>query len=90
MIPPSLWFAVGLLAFSFGFVFFIAFVARCLKDRLSRRLYHFIEAFIIGGIVLGILGMFQPWVLWGFRIGFTAVLCSTLAYIVWSHVTPGG
>lgn len=88
MISPSLWFVVGLLAFLFGFGFFIALVARRLKERVWLRLYALIEGLIISGIVLGILGMFQPWVLWGFRIGFTVLLYSTLAYVVWSHVTP--
>jgi hypothetical protein len=32
--------------------------------------------------------MFQPWRLDGFRVGFLLVLFSTLAFILWSHVTP--
>ena len=88
MISTVAWFVIGLLAFLFGFGFFIGFVARRLKDKVPRRLYSLIEGLIIGGIVLGILGMFQPWVLWGFRIGFNVLFFSTLAYIVWSHVTP--
>lgn len=88
MISPVVWFVIGLLAFVFGFGFFIAFVARWLKDKVPRRLYSLIEGLIIGGIVLGILGMFQPWLLWGFRIGFNVLFFSTLVYIVWSHITP--
>ena len=41
----------------------------------------------IGGIVLGIIMMFQPWVFVLFRYGFYLLLFSTLAFIVWSHVT---
>lgn len=88
MISPVAWFVIGLLAFLFGFGYFIALLARQLKDKVPRRLYSLIEGLIIGGIVLGILGLFQPWVLWGFRIGFGVLFYSTLAYVVWSHVTP--
>jgi hypothetical protein len=46
------------------------------------------ERVIIGGIVLGVVCMFQPWVFVGYKYGFLLVLFSTLAFIVWSHVTP--
>jgi hypothetical protein len=39
-------------------------------------------------MLLGTLSMFQPWFLDGFRAGFLLLLGSTLAFILWSHVTP--
>jgi hypothetical protein len=43
---------------------------------------------LIAGIVLGILGMFQPWIFQAYKYGFIVLLFSTLGFIVWSHVTP--
>ena len=45
---------------------------------------------IIAGIVLGIVGMFQPWTFAGYRYGFMLLFFSTLAFILWSHVVPKG
>ncbi|GAB4475204.1 MAG: hypothetical protein Kow00124_15990 [Anaerolineae bacterium] len=81
-------FIIGLLAFLFGFGFLINRLMRRLNGRVPRRLYSLIEWVIISGILLGIVGMFQPWVLWGFRVGFNLLLVSTLLYIVWSHIIP--
>ena len=38
--------------------------------------------------VLGIIGMFQPWIFSAYKYGFLLLLFSTLAFILWSHVTP--
>lgn len=54
------------------------------------RLYRTIESVIIAGIVLGVLGMFQPWWFIGFRYGFHLLLASTLSFMVWSHIIPKG
>ena len=43
---------------------------------------------LIGGIILGIIGMFQPWIFEAFRYGFYLLLASTIGYIAWSHVSP--
>jgi hypothetical protein len=32
--------------------------------------------------------MFQPWLFLGYKYGFLLVLFSTLAFIIWSHITP--
>jgi hypothetical protein len=70
------------------FIFSINMMARVLDYNVSRRVYKVIEAVIMAGIVLGIIAMFQPWVFALFRYGFQVLLISTLAFIVWSHVTP--
>ena len=72
------------------FIFFINVLARVLDYKVSRRVYKTVEAIIMAGIVLGIIGMFQPWVFVLFRYGFNLLLISTLSFIVWSHVTPRG
>jgi hypothetical protein len=83
-IPFILIFASIILAF----ITLIILVAQLLNGRVSRRLYRIIETAIIAGIVLGILGMFQSWIFDFYRYGFFLLLFSTLAFIIWSHVTP--
>lgn len=59
-----------------------------LNFRVSERTHQLIERLTIGGIAIGVLMMFQPWVFAAFRYGFYLLLFSTLAFIVWSHITP--
>ena len=63
-------------------------VARALNNHIPARTHRLIEIICTAGIVLGIVGMFQPWWFAAYRIGFPVLLVSTLAYILWSHVTP--
>lgn len=71
------------------FMSLIWFLASKLNDRISPKVYQPIEWMLMGGIVLGILLMFQPWVFILFRVGFLMLLVSTLSYILWSHIRPG-
>jgi hypothetical protein len=73
-----------------GFIYSIFVVASRLNGRITQRAYKPVEAVIIAGIVLGVIGMFQPISMLGYQIGFPVLLFSTLAFIVWSHVTPRG
>ncbi len=59
-----------------------------LSGNVSRRIYRPVELALMGGIVLGIVGMFQPWVHAFFRGGFYLLLISTLGFILWSHIRP--
>jgi hypothetical protein len=70
------------------FMSFAWFVSNKLNFRISSRTFQIVERIAIGGIVLGIILMFQPWVFELFRYGFFLLLISTLTFIVWSHVTP--
>lgn len=67
---------------------FIWYLAYRLNGRVSDRTYRIIEYALIAGIVLGIIGMFQPWFFPAFRYGFYLLLASTIGYIAWSHVSP--
>lgn len=53
---------------------------------MSSKVVGTITRLCIAGIILGILGMIQPWVFELFRYGFYVLLISTLVYIVISHV----
>ncbi len=84
----ALLFIVGFVAILMAFIYFIVRVARRFSGNVTQRTYSLIEGVIIAGILMGVVGMFQPWVHFAYKIGFNLLLLSTLAYIVWSHVTP--
>ena len=71
-----------------AYIAVITIVARLLNDNIPNRVHRPIELTLIGGILLGILGMFQPWVFGLFKTGFFVLLFSTLGFILWSHVVP--
>jgi hypothetical protein len=64
----------------------IVFAGKLLSNRVSEVVYGIIEYVLIAGIVLGVLGMFQPWLFVLFKISFFLLLLSTLSFILWSHV----
>ncbi|MDX1416413.1 MAG: hypothetical protein R3293_19595 [Candidatus Promineifilaceae bacterium] len=68
------------------FMSFIWFLSNKMNFRISQRTYSIVEKIIIGGIIVGIVFMFQPWVFVLFRYGFYLLLISTLGFIVWSHI----
>lgn len=71
-----------------AFMTLIWAAASVLNGNISRRLYRPIELALMGGIVLGTIGMFQPWMHALFSVGFYLLLICTLAFILWSHITP--
>lgn len=85
-VPFILFFVAIVLAF----IAVIVMVANVLNNNVPMHVYRPIETAIIIGIVLGVLGMFQPWLHTIYRIGFHLLLLSTLAFMVWSHVIPKG
>lgn len=72
------------------FITLITVIARLLSNNIGARLYHAVETIIIAGIVLGIIGMFQPWQMIFYKYGFIVLLISTLSFILWSHIQPRG
>ena len=71
-----------------GFIAVIVMVASVLNNQISPRVHKIIEYSLIAGIVLGVFGMFQPWLFEAYRYGFLLLLFSTLGFILWSHVSP--
>ena len=71
-----------------GFIAIIYVVASMLDNNISKRAHRIVEQILIVGIVLGVVGMFQPFVFVGYKYGFILLLISTLCFILWSHVTP--
>ena len=71
-----------------AYIDFIIFLATRLNNRISEKTYVPIERVLIGGIVLGVIGMFQPFVMWLYTLGFIVLLLSLIGYIAWSHIVP--
>ncbi|NDJ74858.1 MAG: hypothetical protein GYB65_01250 [Chloroflexi bacterium] len=70
------------------YICLIVMVAVVMNGRVPRRTYFPVEWLIIGGVALGVVGLFQPWAQGGFEYGFWLLLVSLLSFIVWSHITP--
>jgi hypothetical protein len=83
-------FILILVAILLTFISLISMSASVLNDNISQGIYHAIERLLIAGIVSGIFGMFQPWLIILYKIGFLVLLGSTLGFIWWSHIKPQG
>lgn len=83
-VPFILTFVAVILAFAF----LIVLAAKLLNDNVPPMVHQVIEWIIIGGVVVGVVGMFQPWTLFGYQVGFLLLFICLLAFNVWSHVTP--
>jgi hypothetical protein len=55
---------------------------------MTRQLHRQIERVIIGAMLLGMVGMFQPWRIELYGIGFHLLLLSTIIFTVFSHISP--
>ena len=81
-------FFLTLVAIIGGFICFIAFASRLLSGRISERLFGIIEKLLVAGILLGIIGMFQPWVQVLYPAGFLVLFSATWIFTLWGYVTP--
>lgn len=71
-----------------AFIDFIILMASLLNGKVAVSTYKPIERLLIAGIVLGVIGMFQPFSVTLYTFGFLLLLVSTLTYIFWSHIMP--
>lgn len=81
-------FVAVFVAILLAYIFLVAAGALLLSGKIPARTYRPIESIIIAGILIGVVGLFQGWTLFGYEYGFVLVLVSLLAFIVWSHITP--
>jgi hypothetical protein len=70
------------------FIGIIAIASRAANEKLSEEAFRKVEMLFIGGIVIGVISMYQPWLFAAYRYGFTLLLVSTLGFILWSHIVP--
>lgn len=71
-----------------AYIDFIIMLATRLNHKISEKTYAPVERLIIAGILLGIIGMFQPFTMTLYTLGFVLLLVSLIAYMVWSHIVP--
>jgi hypothetical protein len=71
-----------------GYICFIAFMSRLLGGRVPDRLYVFLERLFVVGILLGIAGMFQPWMPVFYPLGFLLLFAATWIFTLWGYVAP--
>jgi hypothetical protein len=71
-----------------SFIFLIVAVALNFNGKINARLHRRVELIIIGGILLGVVGMFQSWAIEGYQIGFHLLLVCFIAFNIWGHITP--
>jgi len=71
-----------------AFIFVVTACAILLHGRVPLRSYRPMETLLVTGIVLGVVALFQGWKIFAYEYGFLLLLSSTLAFIIWSHVTP--
>jgi hypothetical protein len=81
-------FFATLVAILSGYICFIAFVSRLLSGRISERVFGYLEKLLIAGILLGIAGMFQPWVPVFYPLGFIVLFAATWIFTLWGYVVP--
>jgi hypothetical protein len=55
---------------------------------MSKSTHRTLERIIIAAMLLGIVGMFQPWQIVLYGYGFHLLLIATVAFIIVSHITP--
>jgi hypothetical protein len=81
-------FFLTLLAILSGYICFVAFMSRLLSGRVSERLFGVLGSLLVVGIVLGIAGMFQPWVPGLYPLGFLLLFFATWIFTLWGYVIP--
>lgn len=70
------------------FALSIVLVAMRFNGQIPQRTHRPIELTIIGGIISGVVLLFQSWHMIGYAYGFPLLLGATLGFILWSHVIP--
>jgi lysylphosphatidylglycerol synthetase-like protein (DUF2156 family) len=72
------------------YISLIRMSASVLNDHIPQRMHKVIETILIVGIVAGVIGMFQPWLMILYKVGFMVLLVSLLGFMWWGHVRPKG
>ncbi len=66
----------------------ITLVVRYYNGRIPNRAHSPILNLLMVGILGGVVCLFQPFHIVGYRYGFILLLGSTLFFILWSHILP--
>ena len=71
-----------------AFVDLIIYLATLLNHNVPQRVYNPILNILIAGVVLGVIGMFQPFRFELYQIGFVMLFFSLIGFMIWSHIVP--
>jgi hypothetical protein len=71
-----------------AFIDLIIFLATLLNHNVPQRVYDPILNVLIAGVVLGVIGMFQPFLFVLYQIGFVMLFVSLIGFMAWSHIEP--
>ncbi len=71
-----------------AFIDLITYLATLLNHNVPGRVYNPILNIFIAGIVLGVIGMFQPFMFVLYQIGFAMLFISLIGFMIWSHIVP--
>jgi hypothetical protein len=77
-----------LVAILSGYICLIAFLSRLLSGRVPERLFVLLERLFAAAILVGIAGMFQPWVPVFYPLGFVILFAATWIFTLWGYVIP--
>jgi hypothetical protein len=72
-----------------SYIDLIIFMAFKLNNRISEKVFRPIERLLIAGIVLGVIGMFQPFVMLFYTLGFILLFVSLLEHRVEPRCASG-
>lgn len=71
-----------------AFIDFTILMATLWNNKISEDLHRPIERALIIGIIVGIVGLFQPIAFLLYTVSFIILFFSTLGFIFWSHIIP--
>jgi hypothetical protein len=71
-----------------AFIDFTILMATLWNNKISEDVHRPIERALIIGIVVGIVGLFQPIAFLVYTAGFPILFLSTIGFIFWSHIVP--
>lgn len=71
-----------------AFIDLIIFLATKLNHNVTPSAYSPILNIFIAGIVLGVIGMFQPFLFVLYQIGFAMLFISLIGFMIWGHIIP--
>jgi len=65
----------------------VSVAASVMVSRSHQHRVQVVEKFAILGMIIGILGMLQPWQVYLYQYGFLLLFASTITFIVVSHIS---
>jgi hypothetical protein len=77
-----------LVAILSGYICFISFASRLLDGRVPERVFVMLERLFVACILLGIAGMFQPWIPVFYPLGFVLLFAAAWVFTLWGYVMP--